>query len=481
MKRKDLFAVFLTLTTLLSCAEQADNTIVLDSVDDLAGLRVACSTGSYYEHQLSARKDIDLFIVNTEADGMQALRENMADVFVTDEIMLTEASMRELGVKKAMRGEESFDVAFAVKKGNTDLLKQLNAFLSGPEIKDVVAYWTEGAEDVRPAIPEISPGGKPLRCIAAVNLEPTSYVGDGGEWVGLDPDLLRRFAAFAGRSFEMKFQDIGSAMIALQTGQVDVVSACLFVTEERKKSVDFTIPYYHCHPGYFVADRGNAHRDGFQERLRRNLLTESRWKLITGGLAKTLEITLFAILLGTVVGALVCAAKRSRRKWLRQLADLYGAFIEGIPTLVLLLIMFYVVFAGSGVNATAVAIVTFACTFAASAGSIFNSAISAIPYGQTEAGLALGFTPLRTFTGIVLPQAVQKGLPLYIGACVSLLKETSIVGYIAIQDLTRASDLIRSRTFDALIPLMLVTLLYFLIAWVIRILLNLFLKKKQHD
>ena len=89
MKRKDLFAIFLTLTTLLSCAEQADNTIVLDSVDDLAGLRVACSTGSYYEHQLSTRKDIDLFIVNTEADGMQALRENMADVFVTDEIMLT--------------------------------------------------------------------------------------------------------------------------------------------------------------------------------------------------------------------------------------------------------------------------------------------------------------------------------------------------------------------------------------------------------
>ena len=363
MKRKDLFAIFLTLTTLLSCAEQADNTIVLDSVDDLAGLRVSCSTGSYYEHQLSARKDIDLFIVNTEADGMQALRENMADVFVTDEIMLTEASMRELGVKKAMRGEESFDVAFAVRKGNTDLLKQLNAFLSGPEIKDVVAYWTEGAEDVRPAIPEISPGGKPLRCIAAVNLEPTSYVGDGGEWVGMDPDLLRRFAAFAGRPFEMKFQDIGSAIIALQTGQVDVVSACLFVTEERKKSVDFTIPYYHCHPGYFVKDRGNAHRDGFQERLQRNLVTESRWKLITGGLAKTLEITLFAILLGTVLGALVCAAKRSRRKWLRRLADLYGAFIEGIPTLVLLLIMFYVVFAGSGVNATAVAIVTFACTF----------------------------------------------------------------------------------------------------------------------
>ena len=80
--------------------------------------------------------------------------------------------------------------------------------------------------------------------------------------------------------------------------------------------------------------------------------------------------------------------------------------------------------------------------------------------------------------GIVFPQALRKGLPLYSGECVSLLKSTSIVGYIAIQDLTRASDLIRSRTFDALVPLLVVTILYFVLAWLLRLLLNLFLTKK---
>ena len=140
--------------------------------------------------------------------------------------------------------------------------------------------------------------------------------------------------------------------------------------------------------------------------------------------------------------------------------------------------MFYVILAHTGVNATLVAILTFALFFSWSAGSLFDSAISSVPRGQTEAGLSLGFTPMKTFLGIVFPQALQRGLPHYAGACVELLKGTSIVGYIAIQDLTRASDLIRSRTFDALVPLLVVTLLYFVLAWIIRFLLTLSLKKK---
>ena len=478
---KKLFAGLMALVTLLSCEQKKDETLVLYSEADFAGLRVGCSAGSYYEQHLSPREDIDLFIINTEADGMQALMQDKIDIFVTDEVMLTPESMCMYGVKKALRGEESFDVAVAVRKGNTQLLEQLNAFIAQPYIPDLVKKWTEGSSVKLPPIPEVPGNATPLLCSVCVNLEPISYVGEGGEWTGLDPELARRFAASLGRPLEIHFQEISAAMIALETGQVDMIVSCLFVTEERKKSVDFSIPYYHCHPGYFVKDKDSTHRISFSERLHMNLVTENRWKLITDGLWKTLEITLLSILFGSILGGFLCAAKRSRRKWLKSLAELYGAFIEGIPTLVLLLLMFYVVFADIGLDATTVAIVTFSCCFAASAGSIFNTAISTVPHGQTEAGLSLGFTPLKTFTGIVLPQAVQKGLPLYIGACVSMLKETSIVGYIAIQDLTRASDLVRSRTFDAFIPLGVVTILYFVVAWVIRTLLNLALRKKQHD
>ena len=170
---------------------------------------------------------------------------------------------------------------------------------------------------------------------------------------------------------------------------------------------------------------------------------------------------------------------RSRRKWVQTAARAYNGFIAGIPELVLLLILFYIVFARSGLPAYLVAVVAFALYFASGASDIYASSLNAIPHGQTEAGLALGFTRAQTFFHIVLPQALKRGLPLYKGQCVSLLKGTSIVGYIAIQDLTRAGDMIRSRTFDAVIPLLIVTVLYFLLVWLIGLLLKLVYPRKK--
>lgn len=451
------------------------------SETDLSGLTISTSVGNYYDNKYSPREDITMFRVNTEADGIQAVRQGIADVHVTDEVAFTAAMRKKLGIKMAFRGEESFEVAFAIKKGNHQLQEEMNRFIQESKadgsLDAILSHWLEDTPAPPMLESKVSEDAEPLRCITGVNMAPVCYIGEGGVWMGMDADILQRFAAWSGRRFEMSFQDLGSGMIALSTGQCDVVNACLYITEEREKSVDFTEPYYLCHAGFFVVDNEEVQGLSFAERLKMNLITEGRWKLIIDGLLETLLITFFAILLGTVLGAGVCSLLRSRRKWVRKTVELYGAFIQGIPTLVLLLIMFYIVLAGAGLSGTLVAILTFALCFAWSSGSIFSSAISSVPKGQTEAGLSLGFTPLKTFTGIVFPQALQKALPLYTGECVALLKSTSIVGYIAIMDLTRASDLIRSRTFDALIPLLIVTITYFILAWLIRLLLNLFLKK----
>ncbi len=472
----------LLLGILTACTEKKEPVRQLKSEADLSGVILTTSAGTYYDQKYSGRDDLTLFRVNTEADAIQALRQGKADVFVTDEVALNKEAQERLNVSLAFLGEEFFDVAFAVRKGNEVLLEQMNRFLAASKadgsLDAVISHWLHGTPAPEFPSQALESSTSALRCITATNLEPVCFLADGGEWQGMDADILRRFSIWSGRPFEMKFQDFGSAIVALSTGQCDIVTACLFITEERKKSVDFTIPYYKCHPGYFVRNTEQKTNLSLTERLKMNLITERRWKLITDGLLETLKITLLSILLGTILGAGICACRRSSRKWLRSLAGLYGDFINGMPTLVLLLIMFYVIFAQTGLDASTVAIITFALCFASSAGSIFDTAISSVPVGQTEAGLSLGFTPFKTFTGIVFPQALQKGLSLYTGECVSLLKSTSIVGYIAIQDLTRASDLIRSRTFDALVPLLVVTILYFALAWVIRFVLNLFLKKK---
>ena len=210
-----------------------------------------------------------------------------------------------------------------------------------------------------------------------------------------------------------------------------------------------------------------------------NLIAEDRYKMILDGLQVTLLITFCAALLGTLLGGLVCWMRMSRRKWLQQVAKVYIELMRGTPVLVLLMLMYYVVMAPLDATGIVVAIVTFAMNTAAYISEMLRTTIQGIDRGQTEAGLALGFTPRQTFFKIVLPQVVKAVMPVYQGEVISLLKGTSIVGYIAVADMTRASDLIRSRTFDAFFPLIVTAIIYFLIAWLVGLLLQSLVQKQR--
>ena len=203
-----------------------------------------------------------------------------------------------------------------------------------------------------------------------------------------------------------------------------------------------------------------------------NLIAEQRYRMILDGLQVTLLITFCAAVLGTLLGGVVCWARMSRKPWLRQTAKIYIDLMRGTPVLVLLMLMYYVFMAPLGTTGITVAIVTFAMNASAYIGEMLRSSIESIDRGQREAGLALGHTPRQTFFRIVLPQVVKAVQPIYQGEVISLLKGTSIVGYIAVMDMTRASDLIRSRTFDAFFPLLVTAAIYFLVAWLIGLVLT---------
>ena len=215
------------------------------------------------------------------------------------------------------------------------------------------------------------------------------------------------------------------------------------------------------------------------ERFSNNLIVEDRYRMILDGLQVTLLITLFAAVLGTILGGLVCWMRMSRHAWLRQTARVYIDLMRGTPVLVLLMLMYYVVMAPVDATGIVVAIVTFAMNTAAYISEMLRTTIQGIDRGQTEAGLALGFTPRQTFFRIVLPQVVRAVMPVYQGEIISLLKGTSIVGYIAVADMTRASDLIRSRTFDAFFPLIVTAIIYFVMAWLIGLLLQSLVQRQR--
>jgi polar amino acid transport system substrate-binding protein len=187
--------------------------------------------------------------------------------------------------------------------------------------------------------------------------------------------------------------------------------------------------------------------------FRSNVILEKRYLLIWDGLKTTAIISVLATVFGTALGALVCYMRMSPHAFLQVPARIYISVLRGIPVVVLLMLTFYVIFASVNISPVLVAMLAFGMNFAAYVSEMFRSGIEGVDKGQSEAGIAMGFTRTQTFGFIVLPQMIQRILPVYKGEFISMVKMTSIVGYIAVQDLTKASDIIRSRTFDPFFPL----------------------------
>ena len=202
----------------------------------------------------------------------------------------------------------------------------------------------------------------------------------------------------------------------------------------------------------------------------RNFIAEDRYLFIVNGFFTTLKITFFAVLLGVAVGFLIAIIKSThsmtgKLKLPNVICDIYLILIRGTPTMVQLLILFFIVFASVN-NKILVAILAFGINSGAYVAEIVRSGILSIDKGQMEAGRSLGFTYIQTMIYIILPQALKNVLPALGNEMIVLLKETAICGYIAIQDLTKGGDIIRSRTYDPYFPLLTVAAIYLVIVMI---------------
>lgn len=196
-----------------------------------------------------------------------------------------------------------------------------------------------------------------------------------------------------------------------------------------------------------------------------NFIDDNRWRYITYGLKITLLVTVFAVLIGVVLGFLIAIVrtthdKTGKLKILNAICKVYLTVIRGTPVVVQLMIIYFIIFGSVDISKVVVAIVAFGINSGAYVAEIFRSGIMSIDNGQFEAGRSLGFNYAQTMMYIVMPQAFKNVLPTLCNEFISLLKETSVSGYIALQDLTKGGDIIRSRTYDAFMPLIAVALIY---------------------
>ena len=216
-----------------------------------------------------------------------------------------------------------------------------------------------------------------------------------------------------------------------------------------------------------------------REAIYNNFIKDERWRYLTDGLQVTLEVTFFSVLIGIVIGFLVAVVrstydKTGKLKLLNAICKVYLTVIRGTPVLVQLMIIYFVVFGSVNISKVIVAVISFGINSGAYVAEIFRSGIMSIDQGQFEAGRSLGFNYVQTMWYIIMPQALKNVLPALGNEFISLLKETSVGSYIALQDLTKGGDIIRSRTYDAFPPLIAVALIYLalvmLFSWLIQLL-----------
>ena len=215
----------------------------------------------------------------------------------------------------------------------------------------------------------------------------------------------------------------------------------------------------------------------FVEKFHSTFIDGDRWMYLVHGLGTTLLITLFAVILGMVLRFLIAIVRSTHDKtgklgFLNVLARIYLTIIRGTPVVVQLLIIYFVIFASVNVGKTFVAVLAFGLNSAAYVAEIVRSGIMSIDNGQFEAGASLGMNYPKTMISIILPQAFKNILPALANECIVLLKETSVAGYIALTDLTKGGDIIRSQTYEAFLPLIAVAVIYLVMVMILSSLVS---------
>ena len=456
------------------------------SLQDFSGKKVGTLTGTIFDEILDGVVDDTIFQYYDDfSSQLLALKAGTLDAIVTDMPIaeLAVARQPEFVIFPETVAPDSYGLGL---QKDSPLTEQINAIIKKYETDGTLQALREkwlGADESKKTI-DIgaydAPNGT-LRYVHDSTLEPMSYVGGNGQSLGLEVELVSLIAKELGMELEITQGTFNSLIPMLASGRADIVSGSISITEERKKSIDLTEPHYIGGTVFLVRveDMGIALKqesggffNGLYESFHKTFIQESRWKMILSGLGATFVISVFSALIGTILGFGLCLLRRSRFPAVSGITAGFIRLLQGIPVLVLLMMMFYVVFAKTQLNGIVVSIAAFSVNFAVYVSEMMRTGIDAVDTGQWEAAMAIGFGRVKTFTKIIAPQALRHILPVYKGEFISMVKMTSVVGYIAVQDLTKATDLIRSRTFEAFFPLIASAAIYFVLAWALTSLLG---------
>ncbi|MCR4740415.1 MAG: ABC transporter substrate-binding protein/permease [Lachnospiraceae bacterium] len=483
-------AVFLSVFTFGDHIFAASEPITCKADLNKEGIRVGTGEGS------AAALIIEKELPNAEIAyqegniGYESVAKGKLDAFIFDRRQM------QLAIDNGRKGvrllDENMDEKVHIAVGISpvshipDLQNVMNSFIKDLKadgtLDDMYERWVierdENMPDIEvPENPEIH-----LQVGTSGILPPYTYY-KGTELNGYDIELARRFASYINASLEFKVYDYAGIIPACASGDIDCIMANLNITPERAEALPFSDDLYEETIAIMVKDdsaSGLPLLDQLKQGIEKNFIREDRWKLFVNGVIVTLEITILSILFGTVLGFILLLICKDGNRAANSITNFCLWLVQGMPIVVLLMILYYIVFGNLNLSGMIVSVICFTLVFGSAVYNLLKIGVGTVDRGQYEGGYALGFTNNETFFSIVLPQALPHVIDAYRIEITNLLKATAIVGYIAVQDLTKVGDIVRSRTYDAFFPLIAIAFIYFVLEGVFGLFVKGFKKLTDH-
>ena len=498
MMRKimNLSLTILLLMLLVLPCESEEKIPEYGSADEMGGARVGLLTGMPFEDMITKRiPDIGSFAYFASMpDEVLALKGNKIDAIFINNALIDFAAANNDDLIKMTEHYLDSSFGFAFPKNDPaqkDWKKIIDRMIEDGTIDELWQKWMKNGASGKSVPEQDWPGNNgTVRVACADSFEPMSYLGENRTMMGFDVEILLLAAKELDFAVEFSPMEFGSLMPYVQSGKADMAIGDIVITDEREEIMDF-VPYA---PAYFTMlirtktdDAEISEAAGFTARLKesfyRTFVAEDRYKMVLSGLGVTLLIAVLSGIIGTMLAFNLVYLRHRNRPAVNKAIEIYCALIAGIPTAVILMVLYYLVFGSSELPAFIIAVIGFSLIFCARAYGVIWNAVNAVDKGQREAALALGYDENSAFREVVLPQSAPMYLPILKSQFIMLLKETSVVGYITVLDLTRSGDLIRSRTMEAFFPLVAIAVIYFLLTLLLTKLLELIDlgMKTRHD
>ena len=494
-----LTACIPVMTKAADPAPNPDDEPMYGSLAELDGKRIGVQMGTIFDE--CAQKNIPnpkIYYFNNFPDEVAAIGANKIDAIPNLRMIFSQFRKEDsrFAIIDEPIGTTPLGYVFPKNENGKKLQGEMNEFLAkmkaSGELERLEEMWSGIDESQKPMedyheLPDIN---GTLNFLTEGAFPPFNYVRDDLV-VGYDVDIAARFCKEYGYAINVIPMDFSALMPAITSGKADFAASGIAITEERAKSVYFSEPNIEEKIVVMVLKKSAAKGRGLNFEsiaysFRRTFLEENRYRLFLQGILRTVFITVLAVIFGTALGFGIYMWYRRGGRAANAFSRFYVWLIQGMPVVVLLMLLYYVVFGKISIPGMWVAVIAFSLTFGAAVFGMLKSGVGAIDAGQTEAAYALGFSDRQTFFGVILPQAAQIFMPAYKGEIVSLIKATAVVGYITVEDLTKMGDIVRSRTYEAFFPLIAVAIIYFILAAVLtaivsRLTLPVYPKKRSRE